>query len=423
MQLFANRKASLGSIFLTVFLDLVGFGLVLPFLAEEARDSFGVSPLTATLLSAVYSLMQFLFVPVWGRLSDRIGRRPVLVWSIAATALGMTWLGFALAFGSSIWWLFAARTFSGIATANLGTASAYIADITKPEDRARGMGLIGMAFGLGFILGPGIGGALAKVAIGGRHGPLACFAAAGLSVINFAWVALGLAESLSKEKRDANAKQPRRLSPLNVEAAKAAFAIPGVGLAILVNFLIILSFTNLDQTFRFFNKDLFGMTELETGMLLAFIGIVAAGVQGGLIRPLAKRFDEALLIRAGVVLQAIAFAGIAASPSFGRGMLYASGACLALGNGLTQPTVSAFVSKRAPGTAQGGTLGTNQAAASLARVFGPAFGGWVYGALGARSPYIAAGIGMIVALAFALMLERDSARVLQNSGKTSTQTS
>jgi len=130
-------------------------------------------------------------------LSDRVGRRPVLVWSVAATAVGMAWLGVGLAYGSSIAWLFAARAFSGIATANLGTASAYIADITKPEDRARGMGLIGMAFGLGFILGPGIGGVLAKVPIGGRHGPLACYVAAGLSVVNFAWVSFGLPESLS----------------------------------------------------------------------------------------------------------------------------------------------------------------------------------------------------------------------------------
>jgi len=415
------RKASLGSIFLTVFLDLVGFGLVLPFLAEEARDSFGVTPLTATLLSASYSAMQFLFVPVWGRLSDRVGRRPVLVWSVAATAVGMAWLGLALAYGSSIGWLFAARAFSGIATANLGTASAYIADITKPEDRARGMGMIGMAFGLGFILGPGIGGALAKVEVGGRHGPLACFAAAALSVVNFGWVYFGLAESLSAEKRAENAKTPRRLTPLNIEAAKAAFAIPGVGIAVLVNFLIILSFTNLDQTFRFFNKDIFGMNELETGMLLAFIGIMAAIVQGGVIRPLAKKYDEAVIIRIGVALQVLAFAGIAASPTFGRGCLFATSALLAIGNGLTQPSVSAFVSKRAPGTAQGGTLGTNQAAASLARVFGPAFGGWVYGAIGPRSPYVAAAIGMVVALAFTLLLHRSSDA--QNSGNTSTQTS
>src|SRR5277367_2977049 len=130
----SGRRPSLGAIFFTVFLDLLGFGLVMPFLAEEARDTFGSTAFVGTLLSAVYSLMQFLFVPVWGRLSDRVGRRPVLLWSIAATAFSMTALGAGLAWGRSILWLFAARAFSGVATANLGTATAYIADVTKPED-------------------------------------------------------------------------------------------------------------------------------------------------------------------------------------------------------------------------------------------------------------------------------------------------
>ena len=401
-----TRKPSLGAIFLTVFLDLVGFGLVLPFLADEARDSFGTTAFTATLLSAVYSLMQFLFVPVWGRLSDRVGRRPVLVWSVGATAMSMAALGLALAYGHSILWLFAARTFSGIATANLGTASAYIADITKPEERAKGMGLIGMAFGLGFILGPAIGGALAGVAVHGRHGPLACWAAAALSVVNFAWVSIGLPESLPPERRAAKGQATRSLMPMNLAAARAAFQLPGVASAVLVNFLIILSFTNLDQTFRFFTKDLFGMSPVGTGLLLAFIGVVGAAVQGGVIRPLAKRFDEAWLIRTGVALQAVAFAGLVASATVGRGLLFASGALLAVGNGLTQPSVSAFISRRADATSQGGTLGTNQSVASLARVFGPAFGGWVYGAIGPRSPYVAAALGMVVALAFALRLQR-----------------
>ena len=398
-----TRKPSLGAIFLTVFLDLLGFGLVLPFLAEEARDGFGATAFVGTLLAAVYSLMQFVFVPVWGRLSDRVGRRPVLLWSVAATAVGMTALGSSLAYGNGLVWLFAARIFSGIATANLGTASAYIADVTSPENRARGMGMIGMAFGLGFILGPGIGGALSAFPINGRHGPLACYVAAALSVVNVAWVYFGLGESLSPEHRE-SAK--RSLSPFNLAAAKATFAIPGVGTAVLVNFLIVIAFTNLDQTFRYYNKDLFAMTPMETGLVLAVIGVVAAGVQGGLIRPLAKRFDEAQLIRAGVFLQALAFAGLAWAPSYGRPALYASGGLLALGNGLTQPSVSAFISRRADPRTQGGTLGTNQSFASLARMFGPACGGYLYGSLGPRSPYVAAAVGMCVALLAALSLHR-----------------
>lgn len=409
------RRPSLGAIFLTVFLDLLGFGLVIPFLAEEARDNFHTTAFVGTLLGAVYSLMQFLFVPVWGRLSDNVGRRPVLVWSVAASAVSMCGLGLAIAYGNSVAWLFAARIFSGIATANLGTASAYIADITKPEDRARGMGLIGMAFGLGFILGPALGGLLAKIQVNGHSGSVACFVAAGLSVVNFGWVFFGLAESLPKERRATLAK--RALAPLNMDAARRAFAQEDLGRAIIVNFLIVLSFTNLDQTFRYFNKDIFGMDQVETGLLLAFIGVCAAVVQGGLIRPLAKRYPEAALIRIGVAFQALAFIGFALAPDFGRKSLFVAGGLLAFGNGLTQPTVSAYVSKRAGATEQGAMLGTNQSAASLARVIGPAFGGYVYGALGPRSPYIAAAIGMVIALVFTARL---TSRVDQ---RTSTQTS
>ena len=405
------RRPSLGAIFFTVFLDLLGFGLVMPFLADEARKTFGATAFVGTLLGAVYSLMQFLFVPVWGRLSDRVGRRPVLIWSIAATSMAMAALGFGLAFGASILWLFAARIFSGIATANLGTASAYIADVTPPEERAKGMGLIGMAFGLGFILGPGVGGPLAHISIHGRHGPLACFVAAGLSLINLVWASFGLAESLPPERKARARRAPRSLAPLSLSAARQAFSQPGIAMAVLVNFLIILSFANLDQTFRYYNADLFGMSEAETGYLLAFIGVVAAATQGGIVRQLARRLDEAILIRMGVALQIVAFSGLAIAPSLGRWMLYVAGAVLAVGNGLTQPSVAAFVSKRADPAAQGATLGTNQGAAALGRVFGPAFGGFVYGAVSERAPYVAAAFGMAVALLFAMMLRPKTAVV------------
>ena len=399
----------LGPIFLTVFIDLLGFGLVLPFLAKEARDTFGVTAFTATLLGSVYSLMQFLFVPVWGRVSDRLGRRPVLLWSIAGTALSMAGLGASLAWGGSLAWLFAARIFGGIATANLGTASAYIADVTAPSERARGMGLIGVAFGLGFILGPGVGGALARIPVGGHHGVVPCFVAAGLSAANLVWVYLGVPESLPADKRAARAV--RSLAPLNPAAMREAFDLPGVALAMAVNFLIVLSFTNLDQTFTFFCGDQFGIDERGTGYVLAFIGVVAAAVQGGLVRPLAKRFDEALLIRAGVAIQALAFAGLTLAGTLGsRALLFASGGLLALGNGLTQPSTSALISKRAPADRQGSTLGTNQSFASLARTFGPAAGGWLYTNVSARAPYGVASAGMLVALALALGLHKSSDR-------------
>jgi MFS family permease len=401
-------KPRLGAIFLTVFIDLLGFGLVLPFLAKEARDGFGVSAFAATLLGSTYSLMQFLFVPVWGRVSDRVGRRPVLLWSIAGTALTMAGLGAGLVWGRSVAWLFAARIFGGIATANLGTASAYIADITAPEDRAKGMGLIGMAFGLGFIVGPGIGGALARIAIGGRYGAVPCLVAACLSVINLVWVAFGVAESLPPERRSGLAR--RKLAPLNIAAVRDAFALPGVAAAITVNFLVVLSFTNLDQTFTFFCGDLFHIDERGTGYVLAFIGIVAAGVQGGLVRRLSGKVDEATLMRAGTLTQALAFAGfVAAGITASRAALLGSGALLALGNGLTQPTTSAFISRRAPADRQGSTLGANQSFASLARTFGPALGGWLYTSVDARAPYTAAALGMLLALALTAGLRGDPA--------------
>ena len=211
----------LGAIFLTVFLDLLGFGLVLPFLAKEARDTFGVSAFVATLLGSVYSLMQFLFVPVWGRVSDRVGRRPVLVWSIAGTALAMAGLGVSLAWGGSVAWLFAARIFGGMATANLGTASAYIADITEARGARQGHGA--HRHGVRARLHPGARASAARSRESpstGRHGAVPCFVAAGLSVVNLAWVVLGVAESLPPEKR-ATAPPRRSLAPLNVARACA----------------------------------------------------------------------------------------------------------------------------------------------------------------------------------------------------------
>ncbi|MBS2016559.1 MAG: MFS transporter [Deltaproteobacteria bacterium] len=395
------KKAGLGAIFLILFLDIMGFSLVLPFLGEEARDNFGTSETVATLLSAIYSLMQFLFVPVWGRLSDRVGRRPVLLWSVFATALGMTGLGSALLFGSSVGWLFVARAASGIATANIGTASAYIADVTGPEERARGMGTIGAAFGLGFIVGPALGGVLSGIHIHGRAGAVPCFVAAGLSCINLVWALARLKESLPPERRST---KKRSLSPLDVAAARDAFARPGIARAVAVNFVLILSFTILDQTFRFFNKDEFQMTARDTGLVLGFIGIVAAAVQGGLVRRLAKKYDETILVRAGTSIQMAAFAGLALSPSIGKAALYASGALLALGNGLSAPGISAFVSKRADPREQGATLGTNQSAGSLARMFGPPLGGIMYSALGTRWPYVVSAIGMGFATLLAFTL-------------------
>jgi len=390
------RTASLGTLFLTVFIDLLGFGLVIPFLPGMARR-LGASDFVATMPGAVYSVMQFAFIPIWGRLSDRIGRRPVLLWSIAATAVGMAFLGAA----STLWMLLAARVFSGIATANLAVAQAYIADITPPEQRARGMGIvIGSAFGLGFTLGPFIGGELSRFPVFGREGALPGFVAAGLAAVNFLLALRTLPESLPRERRG---QQVRRASPIDVAAFRAAVSVPGVGAAVAINFAMVLWFAGMEQTFRLFTADGFGMSDAATGHIFAIVGIVGVIVQAGLVRRLVPRFGEARLVQWGVAIQAIAFALLGASPSFGGVIaLYTSAGLIALGNGLTTPTLPAFASRRATPSTQGLTLGTLQSAAALARAAGPLVGGALYAAIDPRAPYLIGAAGLLAAALLAV---------------------
>jgi MFS family permease len=386
------RKASLGTLFLTVFLDLLGFGLVVPFLPGVAR-AHGASDLVATLVGASFSLMQFLFIPLWGRLSDRVGRRPVLLWSIAASAVGMAFLGLA----GSIVTLFAARIFSGIATANIAVAQAYIADITTPENRARGMGMIGMAFGLGFIFGPVMGGLLGQYEVLGHPGALAAFAAAGLSVVNFAMALVSLPESVPPERRGPSR---RRLAPMDVEAIRQAARLPGVGLALIIGASVIFWFAGLEQTFRLFTEDAFGMSVLGTGLVLTMVGVISASVQGGLIHRLSMRFGEAALVRTGALVLSSAFACIWFCTSFGpwaKAVLYLGSGLTALGTGLLTPSLSSYVSRQAPMEAQGATLGVLQSMNALARVLGPVTAGFLYQFFGMRGPYSFGAIGMLIA--------------------------
>jgi len=392
------RTASIGTLFLTVFIDLLGFGLVIPFLPALARQ-LGASDFVATMPGAVYSVMQFLFIPIWGRLSDRVGRRPVLLWSIAATSVGMAFVGLA----PSLLLLLAARAFSGIATANIAVAQAYVADVTPPEHRARGMGIIGIAFGLGFILGPGIGGQLSQMRLLGREGTLPAFVAAGLAAVNFLLALRTLPESLPAERRG---KSVRRAVPLDITALRTALAVPGVGVAATLNFAMVLWFAGMEQTFALYTADGFGMSVAATGFIFLIVGIVGAIVQGGLVRRLAPRFGEARLVQAGIAIQAAAFALLGLSTSFGawaKVALYTSAGLISLGNGLTTPSLPAFASRRAGVTTQGVTLGALQSAAALARAAGPLVGGALYAAVDPRAPYLIGAAGLAAAALLALV--------------------
>lgn len=392
------RRASLGTLFLTIFLDLLGFGLVIPFLPGIARR-LGANDFVATLPGAVFSVMQFLFIPIWGRLSDRVGRRPVLLWSIAASAIGMAVLGFA----PDLTWLFIARIWSGIATGNIAVAQAYIADVTTPERRARGMAVIGIAFGLGFIFGPFIGGELARFPVLGRQGMLPALVAAGLSTVNLFLAFRTLPESLPAERRGLSV---RRASPIDLRAFRQAIAVPGIGAAVAINFITLLWFSGMEQTFRLFTADGFGMSDAGTGRIFGVVGIVSTVVQGGIVPRLVSRAGEARLIRAGLVVLCLAFVLLGLSPQLGawsRVALWGSAAMIALGTGLQNPCMPAYASRRTAGGSQGTTLGVLQSAGALARSAGPLVGGALYAAFDPRAPYLigAAGFALAVVVAFA----------------------
>ncbi len=397
------RKASLGTLFLTVFLDLLGFGLVVPFLPGVAREH-GASNFVATLLAASFSAMQFLFIPLWGRLSDRVGRRPVLLFSIAASAVGMTLLGFA----RTLTMLFVARLWSGVATANIAVAQAYIADVTTPETRAKGMGLIGMGFGLGFIIGPFVGGELGHFEVMGQQGTLAAFTAAGLSVVNFVLAMITLPESLTPDRRG-RITSHRRV--FDVQAIRQVSRSPGMGVAVAISFFVIFWFSGLEVTFRLFTEDAFHMTVAETGRIFAFVGVMGVVVQGGLIHRLSRRFGEVKLIRTGLLLLAAGFALDGLSAGIGRWLLFAASALIATGNGLYNPSLSSYTSRQASPEAQGLTLGVIQSMAALARVLGPPMGGLAYEFVGMRGPYFIGAAGLVTVFVISLRLPAVRPRV------------
>jgi DHA1 family tetracycline resistance protein-like MFS transporter len=392
------RRASLGTLFLTVFLDLVGFGLIIPFLPALARD-LGASDFVAAALMAGYSLMQFLVVPVWGRISDRVGRRPVLMWSIAASALGMIFLGLA----QSLPLVFLARLWSGAATANIAVAQAYIADVTPPQERAKGMGLIGMGFGLGFMIGPFIGGELARVHVFGHQGTLPAFVSAALSIVNLAFALRYLPESLPLEKRSAHL---RKIALIDLAALRATGRLPGVRLILLIAFDSIFWFAGVQAIFRLFTMDAFQMNVAGTGRVLGLAGVVAVIVQGGLIGKLNRRFGEVRLLFAAVVLMSLGFVLQGLSVSLGQAWFIVATVVTSAGTGLHMPSVSSYISRRVGPETQGATLGLMQSSGALARATGPLLWGLLYDGLGLRVPFYVGALAIALLLPAILRLPR-----------------
>jgi MFS transporter, DHA1 family, tetracycline resistance protein len=264
---------------LIVFIDLIGFGIVIPLLPYYALR-FDASPFAVTLLMACYSLAQFVTAPILGRWSDRIGRRPILLASLVCTCVGYVWLALA----GQLWMLFAARLLQGAGAGNIGTAQAYITDVTPPEGRARGMGMIGAAFGLGFTIGPAIGGLLAGSDPATARLALPGLLAAALSATAFLVAALVLKESLPPESRGVKAR------PGRMALARAAFSRPTLGRLILLLFVTVTAFAGMESTFALWADRSFGWGPEQVGWVFFYVGLLLAGLQGGAIGHLSKRF-------------------------------------------------------------------------------------------------------------------------------------
>lgn len=373
----------LAIIFVTVFIDLLGFGIIIPLLPFYA-ESFGASAFTIGLLGAVFSLMQFLVAPLCGRWSDRIGRRPIIVGGLLVSCLAYV----ALAMADSLTLIFVARIIGGIAGGNVPAAQAYIADITTAENRAKGMGLIGAAFGLGFIFGPAIGGVLARF---GHDVPMWC--AAALCFANFTAALFFLPES-----RQGNRAQ---VSTSRWTLLHQAWRHPGLVPLLVVFFLMSTAFSGFEVTFALFAERRFGFTAESIGWVFAFIGLVLTIVNGVLVGRVVPRFGERRVIPFAIGLTGLSLLLIPVAYTVPA--LFAVCGVMAIGMGFNNPSLTSAVSRLSGPSEQGGMLGLAQSLAALGRVVGPAWGGFLFDWAGMTMPYVSAALIMTVALVLAVL--------------------
>ncbi len=387
------KRSPLTIIFLTVFIDLIGFGMIIPLNPYLARE-YGASAFEAGLLLSVYSLMQILFSPVWGRWSDRIGRRPIILVSLVGT--GLCHLSFA--YSGSLWMLFVSRTLAGIFGANISTAMAYAADVTEDKNRSSAMGLVGAAIGLGFIFGPFFGGILGDIGLKmGEIPPLGhsfpALVAAALCIANAVFAYFRLPESLPVDKR---ANLPVRTS--KIKAAMEHFSRPVTGPLLLVTFLASFSMTQMEATLFFLVKDKFDLGLSSASYAFAYVGVVIAFTQGFLIRRLLPLAGERKLMVWGTAVSGVALGVVGFSPSIL--ILAVIMTAMALGFGLRTPALNGSISMACSAREQGAVMGVNQSLQALGRVLGPPLGGWLYGAFGAETNFAIAGVfglaGLIV---------------------------
>jgi MFS family permease len=430
------KKGVLSTIFFTVLMDLIGFSIIFPlfpamlehYLAHEQpggvfynlvdflrsldgeSGGYYLPVLFGGVLGTLYSALQFVFAPIWGRLSDRIGRRPVLLLTLTGVAASyVLWF-----FAGSFTLLILARFLGGIMAGNISVATAAIADVTTRENRARGMALIGIGFGIGFTFGPALGGALSLVHLNEHFPSLTAYgvqpfsaAAAGaflLSLLNLVWVYRKFDETLASGPDAASKTSTARYRTIDPRKLFGPQGIPGVHRAHLIYFVFFLAFSGMEFTLVFLAAERFGYTPTDNAWMFVFVGLVMAFVQGGIVRRMGPKTREKNLALAGVILTIPGF--VVTGLCEGSGGLYLGLGLLAAGGALVTPSLSSLVSLLTPADRQGEILGIFRSLGALARAIGPIIACVVYWRYGSGTPYVAGAILLLLPLFLVLGLPR-----------------
>ncbi len=423
-----HPRRAIATVFFIVFVDLLGFGILIPIIPLYVRD-FGASEFVVGLLVAAYSLFQFIGAPILGRISDDRGRRPVLLVSLAGSTIAWTLFGVAHA----LWVLFVARMLAGLMGGNVATAQAYMADITAAEDRAKGLGLLGAAFGLGFVFGPALGGVFSDPTIVSAvdsalpavvpidEFSLPSFVAAAITAVNLLVAFFVLPETRHADSSAGDTDRSR------VGQLRDALADRDIGGLVVAFFLFSLAFSGMTSMFVLLTQDLYGYGPAANGYLLAYTGLVIVVVQGGLVGPLTDWLGELTLAMVGVLVELFAltllpFVPWLASPVPAVGpvstavpvlsadvlVLLAVMTALAVGNGFANVSLNTLVSRAATADQQGGAFGLTQSAGSLARTGGPIVAGALYTAVAYWLPFVIGGLLMVPILGVLLSGTFDS---------------
>jgi multidrug resistance protein len=383
-----KKASALSLIFLTVFVDLLGFGILIPILPTFAKKELLVDETAIGVAIAAYSLTQFFFNPVFGNLSDRYGRKKIIVFTLLLNALGYV----LFAYTHSLLMLLIARVVAGIGGSSIGVAQAYIADVTKPEDRSKGMGIIGAAFGLGFVFGPLIGGLLSSYGyfITGLASAFFSFAAFVLTII-----------FLQEPERNFGRTDSNSRKLLDIASFKIIFNKPNLSLVITLFFILTFSVANIYGTFALLGFKIYNFTDKQNGYMYAILGLSSAVVQGLLLARVSKYLSRMKIISIGAFCLMLGLGLIPFGGSF-LGLTIIA-VILSLGTGSLQPTLLSLISEFTSETEQGLTLGVNQSLSALARVLGPLWGGFAFEYLGYAFPFLTGAFFSLIILIISII--------------------